>query len=91
MELNDMLEKILSVPMEINLRNELLKYLFLNTGKKTTGIPRLKDCQSTLNCDEIFARMKTAAGGTGVSNSQVPNNGAYLRVSLSSLVEVLSL
>jgi hypothetical protein len=71
MELNDMLEKILTVPMEKNLRNELLKFLFLNTGNKTAGIPRLKDCQSTLNCDEIFARMKTAAGGTGVSVAKI--------------------
>ena len=95
MELNDLLENILTVPMEKDLRIELLRHLLLNTGIKTIGIPRLKDCPSTLNSDEIFARMKTAAGGTGVSvakilgiSKQGVNNQLYRKsISGNSIIE----
>lgn len=64
---NDLLEQVLTGKMDESLRTELLRYFFKISGRKTTRIPRLKDCQNKLNCDEIYARMKAAAGGTGVS------------------------
>jgi hypothetical protein len=68
---NELLIKVLTGPMDENLKNELMTFLVLNSGNKTTGIPRLKDCQSSLNSDAIYARLKTAAGGTGVSVAKV--------------------
>ncbi|MDA8413836.1 MAG: hypothetical protein M0023_08610 [Desulfobacteraceae bacterium] len=38
MEHIDLLDKILAEPMDKNLRFELLRNLFINTGKRTTGI-----------------------------------------------------
>jgi hypothetical protein len=64
---NDLLEKVLTGAMDENIRTDLLRHFFKISGRKTTRIPRLKDCQNKLNCDEIYARMKAAAGGTGVS------------------------
>ena len=64
---SDLLEKILTGGMDEHLRTDLLRHFFKTSARRTTMIPRLKDCQSQLNCDEIYARMKAAAGGTGVS------------------------
>jgi hypothetical protein len=71
----DLLEIILNEPMDGGLRNNMLRTLFNvaeNGGsKKPKGIPILKNHPDKLDCDEVFKRMKTAAGGTGIGVSKL--------------------
>lgn len=63
----DLLERVLATPMNEKLRNDLLRHLFNYQCVKSKEIPIIKDRISKLNSDEIYARMKASAGGTGVS------------------------
>ena len=67
MENIDLLERVLTTAMDENLRNDLLRHLFKSTGRKNSGIPILKDRKHKLDSDGICERMKSVAGGTGVS------------------------
>lgn len=71
MSKNELLEKILSEPMENSLRNNLLRYLFKDPGDKSKGIPRLKVSPGKLNSEDTYARMIAAAGKTGASVARV--------------------
>jgi hypothetical protein len=94
-ENNDLLDKILAEEMNENLRNDIVKFLFKNTGRKTTGIPVLKNCPMSLNSDEIVSRMKTVAGGTcsgiakvlGISSQGFNNQINRRALSGNSIIE----
>ncbi|NTW87943.1 MAG: bacteriophage CI repressor [Desulfobulbaceae bacterium] len=68
---NDLLERVVTEAMDENLRTDILKYLFKVYDGKAIRIPQLKDCPSKLNCDEIYSRMKTVAGGTAANVAQL--------------------
>lgn len=68
---NDLLERVVTETMDEKLRSDITKYLFKVHDAKAIRIPQLKDCPSKLNCDEIYSRMKTVAGGTAASVAQL--------------------
>ena len=57
--------------MEDNLRNDIVVFLFKESGRSRKGIPRLNDCRTTLNFDEIASLMKAGAGGTCSSVAKI--------------------
>lgn len=71
----DLLEKIMNEKMDSELRNNLIWFMFNEVAngseRNTTGIPKLKNSLTTIDCDEAFRRMKTAAGGTGVEVAKI--------------------
>lgn len=67
MENNALLEKVLTTPMNEDLRTDLVRFLFNKSGRIVKGIPRLADCPRSLNYGEIYERMTAVAGGTGAS------------------------
>jgi hypothetical protein len=71
MKKNDLLEKVLNTTMDENLRNEIVLFLFKETGRSSKSIPRLNGCRTSLNFEEIAARMKAGAGGTYSSVAKV--------------------
>jgi hypothetical protein len=71
MKKNDLLEKVLITPMDENLRNEIVLFLFKETGRSSKAIPRLNGCRTSLNFEEIAGRMKAGAGGTYSSVAKV--------------------
>jgi hypothetical protein len=71
MKKNDLLEKVLITPMNENLRNEIVLFLFKETGRSSKSIPRLNGCRTSLNYEEIAGRMKAGAGGTCSSVAKI--------------------
>ncbi len=57
--------------MDETLRNDIVDYLFAESGRNQKGIPRLKISQSALNVGEVVARMKAGANGTCSSVAKI--------------------
>ena len=95
MKKNDLLLKVLTAPMDENLRNDIVDFMFAESGKKPKGIPRLKNCQTALNVAEVVARMKAGAGGTcssvatilGISAQAFNNQVSRKAISGNSLID----
>jgi hypothetical protein len=65
---DDLLEKILTGVTNEDLRNDLLRHLIKTTGRRLPNeIPSLKDLNRKLDNEQIFSRMRSVTGGTGVS------------------------
>ena len=71
----DLLEKIMTGNMDHELRNTLLNIVASEftdkSERRTLGIPKLKNCPTRLDCDAVFDRMKSVAGGTGVGVAKI--------------------
>lgn len=89
MKNNDLLEKVLTVAMDNDLKNDILRYIFKDAVRRTNAIPQLKDWPSKLDYEAIYSRMTSIVGGTGADvarllgvSSQAINN-QRLRKSIS--------
>ena len=75
MKNQDLLEKIMNEKMDSELRSNLICFMFNEVAngseRNTNGIPKLKNSLTSIDCDEAFRRMKTAAGGTGVEVAKI--------------------
>lgn len=71
----DLLEKIMAGNMDqelrINLLNIVANKFTDKSEKRTAGIPKLKNCPTRIDCNEVFNRMKSVAGGTGVGVARI--------------------
>ncbi len=71
MKNDELLEMLLAEPMKADLKNELVKGLFLDSRRESNGIVHLTYCPNKLNYEEIYERMKLVGGGTGASIAKI--------------------
>ena len=89
MKNNDLLERVLTVAMDKDLKNDILRYIFKDALRTTNAIPQLSDWPNKMDHEAIYSRMTSVAGGTGADvarllgvSSQAINN-QRLRKSIS--------